>query len=358
MTMNITSTDSLMTTMTALIAADSLAPRISSSAHRQIRMTAGRLRMPGSSSKGACGQRLRDLEPEEVVQQLVQVLAPADGDGRGGDAVLQQQAGGDAHRHNLTERRIGIGIGGSGDRDARGQFGVTDGGQAGRDTGDDERNDDGRARFGHRLGQHKEDAGADGGADAEHGQLEGADGAFELGAVLDPGPRMVDRLAPEELGGEAGGTGSCRAHGQLPGLRPLPRAGRAAVTRIAEIDHGQCRLVKRIERLNHSRYLTGRAGQLTCSNWAAAITRSNHGRWHGPNRRHWSVKVPANVGLPARLTGDRSDPGRSRYRSRPDDERPTAPVTRDTRSAPRRAAARNSCAQCPRPRHRSLTCGK
>ena len=50
-TMNSTSTPSLISTMTALTFADSLAPRISSSAHSTIRTTAGRLKTPPCSGR-------------------------------------------------------------------------------------------------------------------------------------------------------------------------------------------------------------------------------------------------------------------------------------------------------------------
>ena len=53
MTTKSTSTPSLMITMTVFTTADSLAPRIRSSAHMMIRTTAGRLTMPGSTSHGA-----------------------------------------------------------------------------------------------------------------------------------------------------------------------------------------------------------------------------------------------------------------------------------------------------------------
>lgn len=53
MIMNMPSTPSLISTMIALTLADSLAPRINSSAHSPIRMTAGRFTQPGWVSHGA-----------------------------------------------------------------------------------------------------------------------------------------------------------------------------------------------------------------------------------------------------------------------------------------------------------------
>ena len=123
-TMNSTRTPILISTMIALVLADSLAPRISSRVHRTTRMTAGRLRTPPCS--GAWDRRLGDREAEEVVEELVEVLRPADGDGGSGHAVLQQQAGGDADRGQLAQRRVRVGVRRSRDRDRAGQLGVAD----------------------------------------------------------------------------------------------------------------------------------------------------------------------------------------------------------------------------------------
>src|SRR5680860_1386720 len=49
--MNITRTPILISTMIALVLADSLAPRISSSVHRKIRMTAGKLSRPSAHGR-------------------------------------------------------------------------------------------------------------------------------------------------------------------------------------------------------------------------------------------------------------------------------------------------------------------
>ena len=63
-TMNSTSTPILIITMTALTFADSLAPRISSSAHSTIRMTAGRLKSPPCS--GACDRFSGIVKPKTL----------------------------------------------------------------------------------------------------------------------------------------------------------------------------------------------------------------------------------------------------------------------------------------------------
>ena len=72
-------------------------------------------------------QRLRDLYAEQVVQQLVEIAAPADRHRRGRDAVLQQQAGRHTHGDELAERRVGVGVRGARNRYGRRHLGVADG---------------------------------------------------------------------------------------------------------------------------------------------------------------------------------------------------------------------------------------
>src|ERR1700733_119551 len=68
---NNTSTPILITTITALAFADSLAPRINSSAHMATSTTAGRLMTPGSGSHGAdeiaCGR----TTPKRLLSSLL-----------------------------------------------------------------------------------------------------------------------------------------------------------------------------------------------------------------------------------------------------------------------------------------------
>jgi hypothetical protein len=87
---------------------------------------------------GRVGQGVRDLEAEEVEQQLVDVLRPADGDRGTGDPVFEEETGGHAHRRQFAERRVGVGVRGAGDRDGSGELGVADDRKAGDDSGDDE----------------------------------------------------------------------------------------------------------------------------------------------------------------------------------------------------------------------------
>ena len=136
-------------------------------AHREQR---DRRQVDNAALLGRIGQGVRDLEAEEVEQQLVDVLRPADGHGGSGDTVFEEEAGGDTHGRQLAQGGIGIGVRGSGDRDGTGEFGIADDGEAGDDAGDDERPDHGRAGHGHGFGEDEEDARADGRADADHRQ--------------------------------------------------------------------------------------------------------------------------------------------------------------------------------------------
>ncbi len=131
MTMNMTSTTSLIATMIALVFADSLTPRISSREHITMRMMAGTLQMPPSS--GALDNALGIWTPNTLVEKLVDVLRPADGRGGAGHPPFQQQAGADSDRDRLTEGGIGVGVRRAGHRNRARQLGVAHRGESGDD---------------------------------------------------------------------------------------------------------------------------------------------------------------------------------------------------------------------------------
>ena len=106
MMMNKIRMEILISTMTVFTFADSLAPRISSNVQSAIKITAGRLKIPPCS--GACDSASGILKPNSVVQQLVEILRPADCDRGGRHAILEQQATGDRHCRQFTDRRVGI----------------------------------------------------------------------------------------------------------------------------------------------------------------------------------------------------------------------------------------------------------
>ena len=151
---------------------------------------------------GRVGHRLGDLDAEHVADELVEVLRPAHRDGRARHAPFEQQAGADAHGHELAERRVGVGVRRPGDRHGAGQFGVTDCGQAGDDSGDHERPDDRGPCHWHGLAEDEEDAGADRAADADRRETPQSDRAFELagpGVGAGFGGHLLHRLAPQYL---------------------------------------------------------------------------------------------------------------------------------------------------------------
>ena len=145
---------------------------------------------------------LGDREAEQVVEQLVEVLRPADRHGGRRDAVLEQQAGRDDHRDPLAHRRVGVRVRGARDGHRARQLGVADGRQAGDHAREHEREDHRRAGLRHRRGEDDEDAGADRRADAEQRQLEQADRALELASLRVRAGLLRHRrhrLAPQEL---------------------------------------------------------------------------------------------------------------------------------------------------------------
>ncbi len=148
---------------------------------------------------GRVGERLRQLVAEDRVEQLVQIRAPADRHAGDRDAVLEDQVPADDPGRELAERRVGVGVGAARDRDRRGELRERERGEDAGDAREHEGEDDRRAGGRDRLADDHEDAGADDRAEAERGQVEGADGALELRVlVLGVLDEDVDRLGGEE----------------------------------------------------------------------------------------------------------------------------------------------------------------
>ena len=156
---------------------------------------------------GRVGQRVGNGRADRLVEELVEVAAPSDGDRGRGHAVLQQDARGDDHRHELAERVVGVGVRRPAHRDRAGHLGVAQRREPGGQARDQERDDDGRPGVRHGLLQHEEDAGADGGADAEHGQLERAEAAAQIRPAVRAFLRG-HRLLASELFAERDGHGA------------------------------------------------------------------------------------------------------------------------------------------------------
>ena len=129
---NITSTVSLITTMIGVDLGRLAGPADQQDHAQEHQHHRRQVDDPGGLTRHAEGggeDRLRQLDAGDVDQRLVDVAAPADRHGGGRDPVLQQQAGGDAHRDDLAESGVRVGVGGAGDRHRRRHLRVADGRQ-------------------------------------------------------------------------------------------------------------------------------------------------------------------------------------------------------------------------------------
>ena len=177
-TMNSTSTAILIITITALTFADSLEPRISSSVHRAIRITAGRLSTPPCS--GACDSASGIMKPNRLSNSSFRYCDQPTATAAADTPYSSSRQAATPIGRQLAERRVRVGVRRAGHRYGAGQLGVADRGEPGDHAGDHERPDHRRPSHRDRLGQDEEDAGADRGADAEHRQLEQTDRPGQL----------------------------------------------------------------------------------------------------------------------------------------------------------------------------------
>src|SRR6476469_5170377 len=126
---------------------------------------------------------IRYVKPD-VLEYLVEVLAPRDRDRRGADGVLEDQVPADDPGDELAERRVRVGVGGAGHRDRRGQLGEGERGERAGHAREDEGQDDRGTGVADRLADDDEDAGADDRAEAERGQVEQADDTLPRLALI------------------------------------------------------------------------------------------------------------------------------------------------------------------------------
>ena len=152
--------------MTVLVRALSRTPAMQQQrATPSTRNTAGRLTVPPSPGGAAIASGSE--MPNRESSRSLKVPAPADGDRRDRDAVLEDQVPADDPGDELAERRVAVGVGRAGDRDRRGQLGV---GQRARRRTSRRRARSDRTIAGpgvaDRLADDHEDAGADDGAEA------------------------------------------------------------------------------------------------------------------------------------------------------------------------------------------------
>ena len=206
MTMSTTAT--LMTTMTALTVADSLTPTTRSAVTAAVTSTAGTLKTavtgprPPPDDRTRRGAESGRKAQAQLAEQRHEVAGPPDGDRGRAEGVLQHQVPADDPRDQLAERRIGVGVGRAGDRNAGSELGITERGEPARDAREHHREHDGRpgVRRGRLTGQD-EDAGADDGADAEHGELARPEHAGQACAVR---AELLRLNLFDGLGGEKG----------------------------------------------------------------------------------------------------------------------------------------------------------
>ncbi len=159
---------------------------------------------------GLGGRAVVDAHPAgqvdpHVVEQLLEVAGPGDGHRHVAHRVLDDEVPADDPADQLAEGGVGVGVGRAGDRHHGGELGVAERREAAGDGGEDEGEGDRGARARvpaapRRGGAHgREDAGADDGADAQQGELEGAQGPPQLRlGVLGGGQDRVQRLGAED----------------------------------------------------------------------------------------------------------------------------------------------------------------
>ena len=130
---------------------------------------------------------IRHVHPD-VLEHLVEVLAPRDGDRGRADRVLEHQIPPDDPGDQLAHRHVRIRVRAAGDRDHRRELGVAESGEGAADARDDERERHRRAgAFGDRRRGAHEQARADDGADAERDEREGTERSLEAA----PPPRIA-----------------------------------------------------------------------------------------------------------------------------------------------------------------------
>ena len=127
---------------------------------------------PTTISPYGCVSAAGDVD-SYVVQQTHRVARPSDRDHRCGECIFEQQQRAHDPGAEFADGRVRVRVGGAGDRQHRGELGVTQSRECADDAREDERQDDGGSgvlRSG-RAGAH-ENTGADDAADAEQDQVD------------------------------------------------------------------------------------------------------------------------------------------------------------------------------------------
>ena len=131
----------------------------------------------------------------EVAEQADHIARPADRDDRSGKPIFENQQRAHDPGGELADGGIAVGVGGSRNRQGRGQLGVAQAGEGADDAGDGVGDQHGRAGVERRgVAGADEDAGADDAADAEEHQVPRPERALELagpGFFLDLGDALA-----------------------------------------------------------------------------------------------------------------------------------------------------------------------
>ena len=136
----------------------------------------------------------------KVLQKGNDITRPADRDGRGGKQIFENQIPADDPGDEFAERRVAVSVGRAGKRNHRGKFRVTKPGEGAGQSGEDEGINNGRSGVlrGGLAGEDK-NAGADDRADAQRGEVDGAEGAFEAFVRQHLGLQVGDASAAKQV---------------------------------------------------------------------------------------------------------------------------------------------------------------
>src|SRR5215207_2483236 len=167
-----------------------------------------------------------------MVEKLAEIARPADRHADVAHRVLDDQVPPDDPGYELSKRRIRVGVRRSRDRNHGGELGITEGGKAAGQSGEQERDHDGRSGAGPKLVSHNcrsrggEDARPDGGPNAQRGQVPLVERASKSAAFQDVVFAILDGFPDEEP-----------AHSVLEWVyQPVPRpysAGRGPVAEMS-----------------------------------------------------------------------------------------------------------------------------
>ena len=135
----------------------------------------------------------------EVVEEFDGIARPSDGNGGRGEQVFQNKVPANDPGEEFAEAGIGVGVGATGGGNHGGVFGIAEAGKETADARDGEGENEGGSGVvcGGRAGED-EDSRADDGANAEEGELPGAEGFNEAGLVFGLVLEVIDLFGSKE----------------------------------------------------------------------------------------------------------------------------------------------------------------